>query len=378
MSQGSLAISAFSTPETQTRDLREAEEKQGARDKCRERSANSMVMAKFDVSEFFAPLEARMCAKIADIESKFDQRCTAIERQLGTRADATSPEAMTQALQAQLDEVANSLKAHISKRDDVLTDLTQQKKELHDKHVSLQSSIDDLWQQMKADRQDSFERLQGFSEALDMRLRRLYDKVEGALCMESSSAVECSPVESSTGGTGVVRFRSAPLCLDAEAGALSPSGCTGLSAHVDVQPSECEGGFDLEATATSVQRFCSVPASALPTRSERPVQSAALHASLAKPVQQARALPGAHQPGHQPGVSVTRSPIMQTRAAGGAAPSSALGIRSVGVPSMQQQQQQQGVLQQAARGNVPQRMQQPYAPLRSGGSVPGLRGVTTL
>mmetsp|Transcript_115594 Transcript_115594/g.333959 ORF Transcript_115594/g.333959 Transcript_115594/m.333959 type:complete len:394 (+) Transcript_115594:113-1294(+) len=369
-SNGSLAISAFSTPETQAREPRNMDGKLNVEDlKCavplREKNANSTVMAKFDVSDLFAPLEARFMTQLSELDAKFERRCCAIERQMGMRSAAGESSGSRST-------VPDNIGRRLSDLDEAVAQLTRQSKESLDSASTIRRTVGDLRQQMKTDRQESFDKLQNLSEALESRLSKLYDKVESALLGDGCMAgmLECSPAESSTGGTGIQRWRSVP--------ALEEARLRGEPVAAAAEPHEDQGGPPVEASRLPL-RHCSVPTSCLPSRGDdrsspnhSPTSTA--HRSVhqqQRPQQQqnsATRQPGTSSVVHQraPGQG---SPLMNNRTMGNSS-SSNYAWTSVGSVGMVPQR---GAVQ-SPPASATRRMQQGTGQvMRSANAAPGSR-----
>mmetsp|Transcript_46652 Transcript_46652/g.117327 ORF Transcript_46652/g.117327 Transcript_46652/m.117327 type:complete len:443 (+) Transcript_46652:121-1449(+) len=225
----SLALSALSTPETATRDARENSGivNLKAEDFERPVGGSSSMTATLDVSLLLAPLEARLSAQLSACEGAVEKRCNALERRLKELELASScvgspnrsentdgpVEPGVHAMQAKLDSTKQWVEDTMQRHDDVIANLTKQLNVCHDRHASLQCNISEVWRQVKVDRQDSIQKYESLSNALDMRLRGLCEKISALAevplpsLMKEQQFVEG---DAAAENTGVVRWRSSP------------------------------------------------------------------------------------------------------------------------------------------------------------------------
>lgn len=165
------------------------------------RGHKGKIMATIEVSELFAPMEARINARLDAIAANMDQRCGALEAKVGVLAGNAAGEAAgfqehLQVLQEQMEQTTASLQAYLLKETSKLSELSGAVCGASDKQATLQgniddvwrqlkgdrqtlqTNIDDLWQQLKADRQDSVAKYRKLSDTVELRLRSLLNKVD--------------------------------------------------------------------------------------------------------------------------------------------------------------------------------------------------------
>lgn len=149
-------------------------------------SRSSLAMVKFDVSDFLAPLEARVYARIGAVESMVEHRCGALEQRLGQdQGQGQSDVAAAGDFQQQLDDLRRQLldvKAQVDATNGKTkvwnTELNQLIKASDEKQATLKNDIDELWRQLKADRQQGHVKYQEVSDALEKHVGSLMQKIE--------------------------------------------------------------------------------------------------------------------------------------------------------------------------------------------------------
>jgi len=328
-------------------------------------------MAKLDMSEFFAPLEARWSARVAELEARMDRRLGAIERLAGACAGAASPARDAYGdlggSQHQPDGWRESMLARLQQTDELVASLVQKVHECQDDHASTNGVISDLRQQVSRDRQETFDSMRDFSETLEAQLKKLYEKVEMAL-MPAADASDESALDGSLGSdpSSATRWCSSPKAtvLLGRQRSLSPVGRAPEALKPPVEAEEV-------SEHVPIQRWCSVPVTALasrrplaPQQRQQPQQTQRQPLTQSKPQQQL-APPTQQRSVQGPPGGVIRSPTAQPRASmtpqGSHVPSPTAPPRVLGVGGAGWQ----------GGGGMPQRMQ---PGLRQNASAHSLRG----
>lgn len=174
----SLAVSPLSTHRTNCESLAST----GA-DSAK--PAMSTLFAKVDVSDLLAPLEARLFERLDSVEAMLERRCGAVECRVGVLTAAAAASSDTagfqqqiKVLQAQMEATMGSLQSYMEKESVRISNLTEGLRTCGDRQASLQSSIDEVWRQLKADRQEVLTNYQNLSDTIEPRLRGILDKVD--------------------------------------------------------------------------------------------------------------------------------------------------------------------------------------------------------
>mmetsp|Transcript_98006 Transcript_98006/g.315685 ORF Transcript_98006/g.315685 Transcript_98006/m.315685 type:complete len:427 (-) Transcript_98006:47-1327(-) len=222
----SLALSALSTPETAHRDLATPKRLLGddlkreyASRRDTERSASSTITGKFDLSDFLAPLEARLSAHIESVEAMVERRCGALERQLADLASGASSGGREAG--EDLKVSVQSLQDRMATQEVRCSDLLQQLQTCSGGHTAC---IAEIWRQVRADRQDGMSKFQNLSDALEIRLQALCEKVKGPL----AESVE-PPSTGDSAATNAPAGQLAALSQRGEAGPpAAPAGASGI------------------------------------------------------------------------------------------------------------------------------------------------------
>eukprot|EP00445_Apocalathium_hangoei_P020671 CAMPEP_0203905728 /NCGR_PEP_ID=MMETSP0359-20131031/47431_1 /ASSEMBLY_ACC=CAM_ASM_000338 /TAXON_ID=268821 /ORGANISM="Scrippsiella Hangoei, Strain SHTV-5" /LENGTH=285 /DNA_ID=CAMNT_0050830251 /DNA_START=37 /DNA_END=891 /DNA_ORIENTATION=- len=201
--------------------------------------SSSMVTAKFDVSDFFVPMEERLHARISALEAVVEQRCGALEQRVAAEdkssaCDARSLQQQVQDLQAQL---ANSSE---QQQQPALAALDRSVRRLEGQCAAIESGLGDLWRELQSDRQA---KCQSLPASFDMNLRALQAKVERLLAAppapcQAAWAVDvdeeggdlCEAVPSASIGSILSRARSSPLIAPAAGQRSMPTLLSGPSA----------------------------------------------------------------------------------------------------------------------------------------------------
>lgn len=136
-------------------------------------TSSSMVMAKLDISDLFAPLEARLFARMDAIEAMVDRRCGALERE--HRTASAIDDAGLQSVYSQMEGVKAALRTDMSKTEAIIADLYKQ---LQCCQETMQNNVGEIWRQLKADRQDGQAKYQNLSDALESGMQSLLEKVQ--------------------------------------------------------------------------------------------------------------------------------------------------------------------------------------------------------
>jgi len=174
----SLAVSPLSTHRTNCESL-------ASTGVDSTKPAMSTVFAKVDVSDLLAPLEARLFERLDSVEAMLERRCGALECRVGVltaataaTSDAAGLQQQLKVLQAQMEATMGTLQSYMEKESVRISNLTEGLKACGEKQASLQSNIDEVWRQLKADRQEILANYQNLSDTIEPRLRGILDKVE--------------------------------------------------------------------------------------------------------------------------------------------------------------------------------------------------------
>jgi len=171
----SLAVSPLSTHRTNCESLAST----GADST---KPAMSTLFAKVDISDLLAPLEQRLFERLDALEAMVDRRCGALECRVGVLTAATSDTAGFQqqlkVLQAQMEATMGSLQSYMEKEGVRITNLAENLRTCGEKQAFLQSNIDEVWRQLKADKKEMLANYQNLSDTLEPRLRGILEKVD--------------------------------------------------------------------------------------------------------------------------------------------------------------------------------------------------------
>jgi len=145
---------------------------------------SSMVTAKLDVSDFLAPMEARIFARIDAVEAVVRHRCCRTPELQGTTRDYGEGAAAA-SLQEQLDELRRELadvRGHLDaangKSKAWAQDVTELSWASDQRHDALRHDINELWRQLRADRQQGQLKHQEMSDALASHVHSLSQKIK--------------------------------------------------------------------------------------------------------------------------------------------------------------------------------------------------------
>mmetsp|Transcript_72296 Transcript_72296/g.167537 ORF Transcript_72296/g.167537 Transcript_72296/m.167537 type:complete len:382 (-) Transcript_72296:194-1339(-) len=184
----SLAVSPLSTHRTNCESLAST----GADST---KPAVSALFAKVDISDLLAPLETRLFERLDAMEAMVERRCGALECRVGVLTAgvaATSDTATHQqikVLQAQMEATMGQLQSYMDKESARVTGLTEGLKACGEKQACLQSNIDEVWRQLKSDRQEILLTYQNLSDTIEPRLRGILEKVDRR-CSDLSGLLE--------------------------------------------------------------------------------------------------------------------------------------------------------------------------------------------